>query len=127
MTRRDVPYVLIVGDDPASAVVEEALAAGVEVRHCPGLLDGDCPATTKKRCPLRQKARATIVFLDRHDREFPTLPCLALDAGPTVAVLEGTRLPLNTSDGYALIGSDKGAMGVLEALTAVIEEDGVVA
>jgi hypothetical protein len=125
MKRRDVAYVLIVGSDPESAVVEEALAAGVEVRHCPGPVDGNCPASAGKRCPLREKARATVVYLDRHDHEFPTLPCLALDVGPTVAVLGGTRLPLNTSDGYALVGSDMGALGVLEALSAVIEEDGI--
>lgn len=127
MKRREAPYVLIVGDDAGSAIVEEALAAGIEVRRCEGPGSVACPAAVGKRCPLRQKARATIVYLDRHDSEFPTLPCLALDAGPTVAVLEGTRLPLSTSDGYALVGSEKGALGVLEALTAVLDEEDIVA
>jgi hypothetical protein len=36
-------------------------------------------------------------------------------------VLEGSRLPLSVSDGYALVGSDRGTLGVLEAMAAIAE------
>ena len=123
MEKRRGSYVLIVGDSPDAAVVEEALAAGTEVRRCPGPAVTDCPAAGRHRCPLRGKAKATIVYLDRHDHDFPTLPCLAYDATPTVGVIADTSLPLHTSDGYALVGSDRGALGVLEAMAGVMEDE----
>jgi len=121
MKRSPDPYVLTVGSSGGSALVEEALSSGMDVRHCPGPPEVRCPATAERRCPLRKGARATIVFLEGRDHDFPTLPCLAAEAGPTVVVVNGTRLPLTVSDDYALVGSDKGAMGVLEALAAVAE------
>ena len=121
MKKQKGTYVLIVGDAPDAALVTEALAAGTEVRRCPGPTQLECPIAGGRKCPLRGKARATIVYLDRHDHDFPTLPCLAYDRAPTVGVLADTTLPLHASEGYALIGSDKGALGVLEALAAVVE------
>ena len=121
MEKRRGSYVLIVGDSPDAALVEEALAAGTEVRRCPGPTLLECPVAGGRRCPLRGKAKATIVYLDRHDHDFPTLPCLSYDATPTVGVIADTALPLHTSDGYALVGSAEGALGVLGALSAVIE------
>jgi hypothetical protein len=119
--KRSGSYVLIVGDAPDAALVEEALAAGTEVRRCPGPPVAECPVAAGRRCPLRKGARATIVYLDRRQYDFPTLPCLAYDAPPTVGVVGDTTLPLHASDGYALVGSKKGALGVLEALAAAIE------
>ena len=121
MKRPPIPYVLMVGENAGSALVEGALSAGAEVRRCPGPPDVGCPAAADKRCPLRKGAKATILYLDGRDREFPTLPCLAADAGATVVVLEGSRLPLSVSDGYALVGSDRGTLGVLEAMAAIAE------
>lgn len=115
-------YVLMVGDSPDAALVEEALSAGTEVRHCPGPRANECPLDRNQRCPLRSKALATIVYLDRHEKDFPTLPCLTYGATPTVGVVADTRLELHASDGYALVGSAKGALGVLEAVAAVMEE-----
>ena len=119
--KRDAGYVLVVGDSGNAALVEEALGVAVEVRSCPGPGAVPCPAATGATCALRKHARASVVYLTNSEDRHSTLPCFAIEGAPAVGVIEGSVLPLHSQDGYALVGSCGGTLGVLEAVAALTE------
>ena len=124
-SRKKENYALVVGEAPSASVIEEALAVGIEVRACPGPSVLPCPAATGATCPLRKHARVSVVYLTNSEDRYSTLPCFAVDGAPAVGVVEGSSLPLHAQEGYALVGARGGALGVLEAVAAVIEPDDV--
>ena len=123
----DVPedhgYVLVVGSHPAADALHSALESVAPVARCPGAQNGDCPATLLKPCPLRDNARAKVIFF-AGEHEFFTpgrWDCMTGCSSPSVAVLEGMDFPARGHEGFALVGSERGPIGILEALSTALE------
>lgn len=114
-------YALVVGEAAGTALVEEALAGALPVTICRGPDGTDCPAVRGEPCSLRDEAAVSVVYVTR-DEGFPTLPCATISDSPTLAVLEGVDLPAAATGDFALVGSGRGAAGVVSALAKLIDE-----
>ena len=112
-------YALFVGE--RDHVLSEALSAAIPVVRCPQSSSMGCPAMASKPCPVRQNARVTVVFVPTDADEQRRLTCIGAVDAPVVAVVEGSTIgPIVTGD-FAVVGDGSGAMGVLGAISGVIE------
>ena len=116
-------YVLIVGSHDAADALHNVLESVIPVARCPGARNGECPAVLLKPCPLRDSARAKVIFFTG-EHEFFTpgrWDCMTGCSSPSVAVIEGADFPSRGSEGFAVVGSERGPIGILEALSTVLE------
>jgi hypothetical protein len=77
-----------------------------------------------KPCPLRDNARAKVIFF-AGEHEFFTpgrWDCMAGSPSPSVAVLEGMDSSARGHEGFAVVGSERGPIGILAALSTVFEK-----
>jgi hypothetical protein len=116
-------YVLITGGDEVSPEVVDSLRAGIAVRRCTGPAENYCPLLHGEHCPLRENARVAIVYMaGEHEFYFPgRWECLVGAASPAVAVLEGNRHSPHSRGGFAVVGSERGPMGVLQAIANLVD------
>ncbi|MFP5353458.1 MAG: hypothetical protein ACLGIB_12955 [Actinomycetota bacterium] len=121
MRNHPARYALVVGDSAGAAMVEESLSEAIPVSICPGPDVKVCPAFRGKPCPLRDEAAISVVYVER-DEGFATLPCATISESPTVLVLKGVDLEptANATSGFAMVGAERGAGGVLAAIARLI-------
>jgi hypothetical protein len=117
MKERD--YALIVGE--RDHLLSEALGNAVPVVRCPGSSAVACPALESRSCAVRDNARATIVFVSNDTDGQRRVACLGVSEASVVAVIEGSTVaPLVTGD-FAVVGAESGPIGILGAISGVIE------
>jgi hypothetical protein len=116
-------YALVTGDEEVPPVLVQALGAGLRVLRCPGPSEVHCPAVHGKPCPLRQRAKVAIVYLaGEHEYHRPgRWDCIAGGRSPALAVLEGRKDALRAKNGFAVVGSERGPVGVLQALACLFD------
>ena len=116
-------YVLITGGDEVPPILEQALRAGLHVRRCPGPSHVYCPAVRGMRCPLRGEAKVAVVYLagEHEFHESGRWQCITGGSSPTIVVLQGHDHAPRANNGFAVVGSEYGPLGVLEAIAALID------
>ena len=115
-------YALLVGE--TNEVLLDALGEAIPVVHCPGRAIS-CPAVHGDACAVRNNARVTVVFVASGDgeREQRLLSCVGASETPIVVVIDDSDLPSRVFGRFAVVGATSGALGVLAAISGVIEEN----
>jgi hypothetical protein len=114
-------YALFVGE--RNHVLSDAVAGAIPVVRCPGSAAMGCPAMSSQPCSVREHARVTVVFVSDGSEEVRRLTCVAAAPAPVVAVVEGSSMGPTVTGDFAVVGGGSGAMGILGAISGVVEAD----
>ena len=114
-------YALLVGE-PGDEL-SSALGGAIPVVRCPGGRAVTCPAMRGELCRVRDGARVTIVFVSTDEERQRRLTCVGHSDHPVVAVIDGSDLPPRVFGRFGVVGAAAGPLGVLSAVSGVIEGD----
>lgn len=117
----DLGYALLVGDPDDE--LSTALGEAIPVVRCPGNQAVTCPAMRGETCKVRDGARVTIVFVSTDEERQRRLACVGHSDHPVVAVIDGSDIPPRVFGRFGVVGAEAGPLGVLSAVSGVIEGD----
>ena len=120
----DLGYALLVGDP--DDVLVDALGEAIPVIRCPARAVS-CPAVHGDACGVRERARVSVVFVRSGggESEQRLLSCVGVSETPLVVVIAGSDLPPKVFGRFGVVGAGSGHLGVLAAISGVVEGDQV--
>jgi len=114
----ELGYALLVGD--GQGALSEALGEAIPVVRCAGASAIECPVMHGEVCKVRDDAKLTVVFVPSDEDQQQRLACVGTSDSRVVVVIEESDLPARVFGRFAVVGSQRGALGVLAAVSGVV-------